>query len=275
MKEVIAIDLGGTHLRFAHVKNNKIQHFIRKETPKTRKAILEEITKYISEHKNVSGIGIACAGIINDGTIKSSPNLPFDNFNLKAYLNSTCKKRVEVENDANCVALAEAKLGVKRKNFFVLTLGTGIGGGIIINGELYKGRGSAGELGNLILSEGKTFEYLAAKQAIIKLIKKHYKVKSVPEMLMRKVLHEKSNKSEKIRNEIADYIGQGIASLVHILDPEIIVLDGGMKKIGNPFLSKIKAYSKKHASKLLIKIPEIKWSSLEHSGLRGAGLLVN
>ena len=70
------------------------------------------------------------------------------------------KKPVEVANDADCVALSEAKYGCKKKNFFILTLGTGIGGGIIIDGKLYTGQGYGGELGHIILHDGKDLEHM-------------------------------------------------------------------------------------------------------------------
>ena len=244
MKEVIAIDLGGTHIRFSLVRNGKVHDYLRRDTPKNKNDILNELVDIIKNYvnKNTKGIGISCAGFIENGIVKNSPNLPLENTNLKKYLQIKFKKNVKVENDANCVALAERKFGVKKKNFFILTLGTGVGGGIIINGELYKGKGGGGELGSIIINQGRNFEY-------------YFK------------------KSKKSTTKMSDYIGQGIASLTQVLDPEIVVLSGGIKNLGKPFLNQIKQKTKKHCSSLVLKAPEIKWSGLKHPGLIGASLL--
>ncbi len=241
-KEVLTLDLGGTHLRIACVKNGKIINFIRKETSQNKTKLLKEIVEGIEEcvEKNVKRIGISCAGVIDNGIVRNSPNLPLENFNLKKYLQNKFKAKVEIENDANCVALAEAKYGVKRKNFFILTLGTGIGGGIIIDGKLYKGRVGAGEFGGMILNDGKNFE-------------------------------NEFKKSKPNVDKIANVVGKGISSLISVFDPEVIIISGGLTKLGNKFLSKIKSQTKKYMH--LQRMPEIKFSKLENPGILGASLL--
>ena len=242
-KEVIVADIGGTHIRFARIKNNKIFDFIKKETPKNKNKLLKELVNGIKNYvnKNTKGIGISCAGVIENNVVKISPNLPLKNVNLKKYLQSKFKKRFEIENDANCAALAEARFGIKRKNFLVITLGTGVGGGIIINGELYKGKNGAGEFGEIILNKGKNFEY-------------HYK------------------KSKNNKKKLASIIGQGIASLISVLDPEEIVLTGGLKRsVGTNFLNNIKKEIRKYV--MQNRIPKIMWSKIKHPSLIGASLL--
>ena len=115
-KEIVVIDLGGTHLRIASVKNGKIINFIRKETSKNKSKLLKQIVEGIKECRDekIGKLGVSCAGIIENGVVKISPNLPLKNFNLKKFLEKKFKVKVKIENDANCVALAEAKYGVKR-----------------------------------------------------------------------------------------------------------------------------------------------------------------
>jgi glucokinase len=242
MEEIISIDLGGTYLRIAVIKNGRITKFLKKRTPNTKKQILKNLSEGINERINpkIKKIGFACAGVMDNGVIKVSPNLPLKNFNIKKYLHGKFKADIRVENDANCVAIAEAKLGVRKKNFFILTLGTGVGGGIIIDGKLYKGKGSGGELGHIILDDGKDFEY-------------HFK-KAKPNI-----------------EKMADVVGQGVASLISVFDPEVVVISGGLTKLGNPFLNKIKNQAKKY--NFLHRMPEIRFSNLENPGLIGAGLL--
>ncbi len=262
--EVAVVDLGGTHLRTARVKNKRISDFTRKETSQNKDELLKDMVEGIGKcvNKNTRKIGVSCAGVIENGIVKISPNLPFNNFNLKKYLEKKFNKKVVIENDANCFALAEAKYGVKKKNFFILTLGTGIGGGIIIDGKLYKGRGSGGELGHIILNNKKDFEYLASSNALKRMIGKE----SVKDFIL-----DKSSKTAKIKKELADYVGQGIASLVSVFDPEIVVLGGGMRRLGSGFLKDVRNNTKKY--NFLPKTPEIKWSTLENPGLLGASLL--
>ena len=255
MSKVIAIDLGGTNLRVALVKDNRILKYIKKKTPKKLNALLLELTNTISQlmTKEVKAIGMGCPGPLKNGIIINPPNLPFRNFNLKKYLENRFKKRVVIENDAKCVALAEAKLGCKKKNFIILTLGTGIGGGIIINSNLYKGNGNAGEIGHIILDDGKDFETLWKEKG-----------KQIKELF--------ENNDKKKLERVAMYLGQGIASLINIFDPEIIIIAGGVRENGNRFLTMIKKEVKKY--QIIQRNVEIKFSKLEHPGILGASLLV-
>lgn len=268
--KIIALDLGGTHLRAALVKGKKILKYIKIRTPKSKKQTLEKIVYLISSfmEKDVKGIGVGAPGPLKQGFIVNPPNFPVKNFNLKKFLEKKFKKRVEVENDANCVALAELNFGCKKRNFIVLTLGTGIGGGIIIDGKLYRGKGYGGELGHIILDKKTDFENLAASKAIKKLSFKYFK----KELKIKELMRINNEKSKKIINEIADYLGQGIASLINIFDPEIIVLSGGIREGGSSLLRLIERYAKKYTV-IPTKI-KIRWSKLKHPGIIGASLLV-
>jgi glucokinase len=203
---------------------------------------------------DVKAIGVGSPGPLANGIIKNPPNLPFRNFNLKNFLQDKFKKRVVVENDAKCVALAESKLGCRKKNFIILTLGTGIGGGIIIENKLYTGsHGYAGEISGIILDNGKNFEDLWKE--------KKWKINELFK-----------NKDKRILEKVSMYLGQGIGSLINIFDPEVVILMGGAREAGQPFLNMIKNHAKKYV--VLPSIPEIKWSKLEHPGILGASLLV-
>jgi len=280
VKYKIAIDLGGTHLRVAVLKNNKIIKFVKNNTPLEKNYLLRLMEKNISEFikeygkSNIKGIGISSAGMISKGVIKISPNLPLKNFNLKKIIQKKFKLKVEVENDANCFALAELKLGLGKgkKNFVLITLGTGIGGGIILNGQLYKGfdgEGYASELGHFILNNGKDFENFAGGKAVKKLSKKYCK-----KVCMVSELTKNNDKnSKKILDEITSYLGQGIASLINILDPEVIILAGGFKEAGDKLLKMIKEQTKKYT--IIPRKTTIVWTKLEHEGILGASLLID
>jgi len=268
MKKIIAIDLGGTNLRVALTKNNKIEKYIKKNTPKEKNSLLKEledsISKFIS--KDVIGIGMGSPGPLKNGVILNPPNIPLKNFDIKTYLEKKFKKRTVIENDAHCVAIAEAELGHKKNNFIVLTLGTGIGGGIIINKKLYLGKDFAGELGHIIIDKGKYLETLwkETKKEIVDEFGK--------EILIKDLLKMESAESKKILDKIFCYLSQGIASLVNIFDPEIVVLSGGIKETGKEFLKKIEKETNKHV--IFPRKTKIAWTKLKHPGIIGASLLI-
>ena len=276
-QDIVGIDLGGTFLRVGLIKKGKIETYVKKKTPKSRQKLLNELVNTIKDVadsrklKDIKAIGVASPGPLDSekGIIKNPPNLPFNNFNLKKYLeNKFPKAKVKIENDANCVALAEARLGCRRKNFIILTLGTGIGGGIIIHKNLYKGKGYAGELGHIILDNGKYFEKLAAWKQTRKLTKKYFN----KELLIKDLLNMNDRRANEIIEQISSYLGQGIASLVNIFDPEIVVIAGGVRETGDRFLNKIRKHAKKFT--LIPSMPKIKWSKLNHPGTLGAAMLV-
>jgi len=269
--KIIAVDLGGTNLRVSLVRNNKILEYIKNKTPKDKKELINLMFNKIEGlmDKDVKGIGVASAGPLKNGIIRNPPNLPLKNYNIKADLEKRFKVRVEVCNDAHCVALAESKLGVKKKNFIVLTLGTGIGGGIIIDRKLYEGQGFGGEFGHIILDRGKDFESLAAWKKTKELSKKVFG----KELLISDLIKIKNKKSEEILNQLTSYLGQGIGSLINVFDPEIVVLAGGVREAGSVFLNMIKKQARKYS--VLPKITPVQWSKLSHPGTLGASLLIN
>jgi glucokinase len=269
MVKKIGVDLGGTYIRVGIVKDNKVLKYIKKQTPKTEKELVNELAKSISEcmSKDVVGIGVASPGPLKNGIIYNTPNLPFRNFNLKRFLEEKFKKRVEVENDAHCVALAESKFGCKKKNFIVLTLGTGIGGGIIIDGKLYEGEGYAGELGHLVINDGKYLETLwqeNRKKAIADFGGK---------FLIKDIFNKKDKRAKEILKEISVYLGQGIGSLISVFDPEAVILMGGAREAGNKLIRLITKEVKKYT--IFPRIPKISWSKLDHPGVLGASLLID
>ena len=235
--KVIAIDLGGTSLRTALVKGSKILKYNTKPTPKNKNKLLDLLVSSIFElmSKDVKGIGIACPGPLSNGIVKNPPNLVLQNFNLQRFIQNKFHKKTKIENDANCVALAESKYGGKKKNFLIMTLGTGIGGGIIINNQLYTGaNGYASEFGHMI-NKGKFLEKIWQT-------------------------HKGMN-----------YVTQEIGSLINIFDPEEIIITGGVKD-KNKILKQIKQQIKKYI--YIPSSPKIRWSKVKHPGILGASLLI-
>lgn len=271
MKKIIAVDLGGTNLRVGLVHGKKVLKYLKKKTPKSKNDLLKVMVECIKEvsggsFKGIKGIGVASPGPLKNGVIGNTPNLALKHFDLKGFLRKKFNKRVEVANDADCVALSEAKYGCRKKNFFILTLGTGIGGGVIINGELYTGNGYANELGHIVIHDGKDLEHMW-KQNRIQCKKCFGKI-----MLTKDLLKIKNKKARNLLKNSSVYLGQGIASLIHVFDPDVVVLMGGIRESGKGLLNLIKKETRKYLH--FPKMPPIYWSKLNHPGILGASLLI-
>ena len=154
------IDIGGTYIKYGLVEESgKILHQERVQTraEEGRDAVLQRIIQAartlsaLSSPPSAFGIGVP--GVVNQGIVHSPPNLPgWDEVPLQQILEDALGSRVVVENDANAAALAESRFGAGRDHpdFLYVTLGTGVGGGIVLNNELYRGpHGDAGEIGHI------------------------------------------------------------------------------------------------------------------------------
>lgn len=266
MKKVVAFDIGGTSIRVALVSGGKISSFERIPTPRKKNLFLKEILRMIEERldRDVKGIGIAFPGQVKDGRSLKAPNLPIGNFDLRRYLEKKFRKKVRIKNDAGCVALAESKLGVKKKNFIVLTLGTGIGGGMVVNGEEYSGRGLGAEFGHIFI-RGKYLEELW--QETRRQIKKKFKT-----TLMSDIVKLRVRDSKRVVDEVSDYMGEGIASLINALDPEVVILAGGVRECGFKLIGPIRKSVRRYL--FLARSVPIFWTKLREPGVLGASLLV-
>ena len=154
---LIGIDIGGTNIKAGLVSNNSLLFF---ETYKTNAfdivgQLMNIISEILESHSitlaDIDGVSVGCPGVVGDGVVKQSVNLGLTDFDLQGILSEKLLVPVVVGNDADLATIAEYKLGsgVGCKNMVLLTIGTGVGGGIIVNGELYAGNGGAGELGHI------------------------------------------------------------------------------------------------------------------------------
>ena len=270
---VVGIDLGGTNLRVGFVRDNKILRLVRRPTPTNKNILLKLMYDLIHEvgEENFYGVGIASPGPLKDGILINPPNIPFKNFNMKNYFQKMLKIRVEVDNDAKCAALAEVKLGWGRgkKNFFILTLGTGVGGGVVINGQVYNEGDIGSELGSIYLTSEKRFEEFVGGKAIEDItIKKFGRAFNISELMKMR-----DKKAREIIQNISDHFAQGIGSLINVFNPEIVILTGGIREAGEEFLDIVREKVERYI--ILPKKYEIVWSKLQEPGLLGAGLLID
>ncbi|MBD3354703.1 ROK family protein [Candidatus Woesearchaeota archaeon] len=257
---IIGVDIGGTEIKAGSVSNNKI---INKKTVRTGKDAVDNLIRCISEvfDKKVKGIGIGAPGPADyeKGIIGKTPNLDFKNKNIRKIISNKFKKRVIMQNDASCFVLGES-IRLKKKNVVGMTLGTGVGGGIVIEGKLYVGNGNAGELGHC------TIKYDGPKDGLSKGSIESYASGKAIKREYGKDAH--NLKSKKAWNEIGKKIGIRISNLINTFDPDAVVLGGGISKAFSKFKKGMNQEIKKRAIR---KVNVVKGS--EDSGMIGAANL--
>ncbi len=226
----------------------KIFHKIKNPTPQNRKeffsvlqTMIGELIKKAGGRKNIKGIGCGLPGALDlkRGIVLHATNIRILNgFNIKNWLTKKFNYSVRIDNDARCFTRGEYLWGAGKnyQNIIGMTLGTGIGGGIIINGKMFYGNGSAGEVGHMINGE------MYLEDLAIKDIKNF----GFSDPLEAYEFARKGNKKAKEAfNKMSKHLGIGIANLVNILDPEAIVIGGGIAGASKFFLPKTKQIMEK------------------------------
>ncbi len=294
------IDLGGTFIKFGLVHSNgKIIYKSSTPTPKGRAAILHEFASIVShlgwiakqEGCKLRAVGIGSPGIVDahqGKIIGRSPNTPgWQGAEVKKAVSKATGLRVSVDNDANVMALAEHRFGAGRghRSGLYITVGTGIGSGIILNNEIWRGAHFAGaEIGHTIIQkDGKLckcgkhgcVEALAATDAFLE-----FYGKPVPRDGGVKFIFDRAKQGDKDATRAvalaADNLACGIGSAMELLNPEIIVIGGGIAAGGAPYFRAIRQGILKYASPSCrrgIKVVPAKLGN--DAGLIGAAVLAS
>ncbi|NDB46202.1 MAG: ROK family protein [Nitrososphaeria archaeon] len=242
----IGIDLGGTKIEGICLDEN-LNVIQRKRIPTNQqngyRYIVDSIVSLTNElSKNISdySVGICTPGAISKKTclIKNSNTQCLIGMPLKEDLQKALDKRIAMENDANCFAMAEAKLGsgIGFDVVFGVIMGTGVGGGIVINGKIHNGRTNiAGEWGHHKLHHngnacycgkcGCVETYISGPALEKRWTELTGKAQFVPEII------KNLDDAQKWKQEFLDNFGIGLANVIDILDPDVIVLGGGLSNI--------------------------------------------
>ncbi|HAL63458.1 MAG TPA: glucokinase [Clostridiales bacterium] len=268
----LGIDMGGTNIKFAVVCGKTPVYKTKIKSPKTIEDIIDVITEKIFKFKkeyNIKFVGVGVPGEVRNGLI-STDNLPFDKFPFEKVLSERAGMIVTVDNDANCAALGELAFGSTKdcENIILVTLGTGIGGGIILNRRVCHSNNNMGELGHIIIQaeggrkcicgQSGCWERYCSATALIKEAKRtaSKNKESVLYALMCKngdmtgeVFFEAIDKgctvAERVYRRYIKYLARGIESLANIFGPDVIVLAGGITEQGDKILKPLKAELKK------------------------------
>jgi len=278
--KTVGIDIGGTKIAGALVNEaGEILRDLKVPTPANDPAALQAaVVKMVEELRSgeqVSAVGVAAAGFIdaNQSVVYYAPNLSWRNEPLKEKLEAELGLPVVIENDANAAGWAEYRFGAGAgyHHMMMLTIGTGVGGAIVANGELFRGGfGIGAELGHMnFIPKGKlcgcgqhgcleqygsgTALLNSAKELVASDSEEAKRLKelsdSVPELTgneVYKAIQEGDPGALRLLAELGSNLGLAVASLVAVLDPEIVVIGGGVSAAGELLLEPIRAAYLEH-----------------------------
>ncbi|MEI3598043.1 MULTISPECIES: ROK family glucokinase [unclassified Oceanobacillus] len=314
---MIGIDIGGTTVKIGLINHNG-EFLVKWKIPTNKdnagktivKDIWASITDTLSKHKienKIIGIGVGAPGFIHPetGIVEEAVNIGWKNFNLTEELHRLSSLPVFIENDANLAALAEnwKGSGNSAENLIFITLGTGVGGGIIANGEILNGtNGTAGEIGHILVTPNEyrlneyrcncgrvgCLETIASATGIVHMAMDH--IKEAPHGVLaarynqRGMLEAKDvfdcatsgdEASQRIIDRMSDMLGMAMANMAVTINPSQIIIGGGISKAGEPLLAKITAAFKKYALPRVSECCEVKLAQLDNdAGMIGAAYLV-
>jgi len=289
-QKYLGIEIGGTKFQAVVADNNS--NILERVTDtvgdeKEAFVIQEKIVKSISGlmlKYEIKSIGVAFGGPIDvkSGEIFTSYHVNgWNNFNIKNWLINQFHIPIYVDNDANIAALAEARLGCGKEynRVFYITLGSGVGGGFIIDGEIYHGKSLCEvEFGHIRLNKaGETVELCCSGWALNKKLHEYIKIK--PDGILANLVNSKGEDPSKclidaikggdsgaktIFFEMTDNLAYGLSHIVHILNPDIIIIGGGLSLIGEYITNSISQNLPKYLmSSMKNSLPEIKIAHLK------------
>ena len=311
-KYAVGVDLGGTNIKIGIVSDKgKLVKSISIKTeadcgPKTVIAnMIKGVEAIISKNKlKIQGIGIGCPGVVSikKGIVENAPNLPgWKNVKLGPIIKEKFSYRVHLENDANAAAIGELMFGAGKKfdSFVMVTLGTGVGGGIVFNKKIFRGEfGAAGEIGHISIDVngpkcncGSTgcIEAYAGNSYLKEQIRSE--LKDYPDSKVWKMIENDLSKvspriiqaaSEKkdayakfVIERMGKQLGTALASLSNLLDISTFIIGGGVAGFGKPLLdSARKTISERVLLPLRPRVLVIPAKLQNEAGIKGASSLV-
>lgn len=312
MKYAVGVDLGGTNIKVGIVSERAkiiFKNFFPTEAEGGPKRVIENICRGIktllnnSEFK-VSGIGIGCPGIVipKEGVVKNPPNLPgWKTVPVSKIISGIMKLKTIVENDANVAAVGELTFGAGKNfnDFIMVTLGTGVGGGIVINKKVYHGmHGAAGEIGHITINyKGRkcncgsvgcieTYagnQYLKARviedlqyhpdSLIVELVENNFE--KISPLIIQKAASMGDKYSKSVIQNLGLHLGAALASLGNAFDITNFIVGGGVAGFGQPLLESIlHTTSSRIMTPLRNKVKIIPAKLKNDAGIKGASALI-
>ena len=257
----IGIDIGGTAIKGVLIDESGKLYGEDSVPTSTGEGIVNSIialcNRLMKTGGDIKGIGIGCAGVIDsaEGKVVLAKNLYLSDFPLVKLLKEKIDLPVKITNDANAAALGEARFGAGKnyKNSILVTLGTGVGGGIVIDGKLFEGNKSAGaEIGHMVIKRGGEpcscgrrgcFEAYSSATALKKMTKRAMEEDAGSAMWERYTsdtvtgktafeFYQTDTAAREVVKKYVDHLACALANLANIFRPEVIMLGGGIAKEG-------------------------------------------
>lgn len=305
-KKYIGLDLGGSKIACAVVSEGKVLFKVRERTEKEAgpERILEQmrqmVMRCLKADPDVSGIGISAAGPIDfqRQELVAPPNLPHRGTIKVVEPFKEMALPVKMENDANCAAIAEYLYGSGREchDFVYMTISTGVGGGVILNGRLYRGAsGNAGEIGHVIIHPGGRrcgcgsqgcLEAYCSGTALVRIaeeeVKMHktsllyglYKQRTMDAKTIFDAVEQKDSFALSLLKTFTENLSLGIASIATTLNPRKVILGGGIGSRADLYLHEVEQKVKSHLMRPLREVFEMaKAKHLLDTGVIGAASL--
>ena len=290
----VGIDIGGTRIKAGRVSATGVVTNPRAvDTPVHADDIVQAVAALVSEYRaeqDISRVGVAVAAFLdaNRERIELSPNIDWEDRPLRDELARLIERPVVVENDANAAGYAEAQLGAGRdaSPMVMLTLGTGVGGAVLIDGELLIGaRGLAGELGHVVVEPGGALcgcgqrgciETVSSATAMVNYLRSEHGIELTRPHELEQVLAGSSDLLDAVLERMAWGIVRGIIQIHAVVDPAVVVIGGGVaERLG----SRLTDALSRECQRVLVDrrshaFPEIRLAQVgNHAGVVGAGLL--
>lgn len=276
-RPILGLDIGGTSIKGGMLMQGKLQDIRSIPTPalESQEVILETIATFIDSYRSHDfvGIGIGIPGLVDArrGLVLGLANIPsFQQVPLKKFLEDRFGKPVEVNNDANCFALGVHKFGPGRpyQHLVGITLGTGVGGGIVLQGQLYSGLNSAaGEwCGASYLDL--TFEDYCSGKFFQRVYQSRPKA-------MAKLAFAGDPIALKAFDEFGHHVGELLKVILYSLAPEAIVLGGSIRKTFPLFEKSLRATLATFAYPSVLEQVQLLISDLDETGIHGAVALLD
>ena len=295
---LLGIDLGGTKIEGIVLESKEkpievIRHRVDTEEKKGYLQVVDNIkslVEYIENKINhkFDKLGIGTPGTLDPATglLKNSNSQCLNGMPLKKDLSKTLDKTILIQNDANCFALAETLLGSVNdqyphaKNVFGIIIGTGVGGGVIINGKtVYGSQGIGGEWGHTIVTDNGDECYCGKRGCVETVIsgralQTYYKNISGRKLKFEEIYATKDNDkyAKDTFERLITYFGKGLSNVVNIIDPEVIVLGGGLSNINELYTEGYNEL-KKYVFNPTFSTPILKPKLGDSAGVYGAALL--
>lgn len=297
MKTVLGIDIGGTKIAFGPVNESGVIKSRSIPTGSSPDQTMDHLIYGIDillretglQWGSLSGIGIGAPGPLNSkgGNLLNPVNLPgWENYNIVHRLKRIYQGLIRLENDANCAALGEKFFGAAKpfETFAYITISTGIGSGVFLNGKLLSGRtGNAGEIGHIAIEpnggecscgQRGCLEYLASGIGIARRGTLAFGRPIRAEDVVN-AYHIGDKTAKRIMEDTFRYIGIGCVALVNLFEPDAIVIGGGVSNIGEPLFREVSDYVRRYSlNRESGAIPILQAELKKDVGVVGAAVLV-